>query len=678
MVCHPHDLQFHALAIRITNYGLTIWLPHHQDPKSVPIGARLWEDMVGVYRSRILDYMRDIQDGFARVGWTPESPTPRLKEISLVSARLELLALYVDVDNAHDISTLADFGSLVTRAYCLWRNYSSGTVARVLGKPQEAAGMPELIAAIGSLGRLARIFKALARATNLPGFDNLSIVPVTASPGKCNPEPRQDVPWSLEAALAALDLHPHPMSVAQIMGKAGTTTAGRGKGKKKSRSNKKPKGGKPHPLSFAELQVGFDNLQELSSEPHAEVQLVLAAATRGREEGGSMFSYMGCSKKCCLLCAKFLQEYQGLTTRGCHGKLYSTWTVPSLSLDADAVEKVAKAVEAAERAMKSALLSKAVAAPAHVKASGSARRLLSVSTTAPPRDCDDGAWAEWIAQGQLQAERIPASAAVAGLADDPEMADTPKGGDLVSLLSSLGSTEAPAAGDAETGECEVCESDTSRRCSACGRGYFCGERCQAKMNYFHLRECSYRSITTADRLFSAMAADLRPTDVQTREDFGFSRCRHPKEECSLLCLYQGILRLSQPNEDIVGRLHQWQQGGTLAENIIQTFSRLPEERRGGYFPWFLRNRHVLDFSIPAPDDQTLARRMIETALEHGRRYLPAAERNQDESRLGMFYARLLGGSDWEEEEREDPRLPRTAAGSTAAAQKKTKTAGLSL
>ncbi|KLU89641.1 hypothetical protein MAPG_08612, partial [Magnaporthiopsis poae ATCC 64411] len=615
----------------------------YDDPRSGPVGAKLWEALVYAYRSRIIDYTRDVQEAFARIGWTPEPPTPRLVDTALRSARLELLGLYGAVGNTHDISTLADFGSLVIRAHYLRGGYSNGTVAKALGEPHEAAGMPELIAAIGSLGRLARVFGAFARATTLPGFDNLHMVPVTVNPFQCSPESQQDVPWSLEAAFAALDLQPHPMSVAQVMGKASATTAGRVKSKKPRSNKAKGKGGKPHPLSFAELQAGFDNLQGVSSEPHAEVQLALAAATWRQDEGGGMlFPYAGCSKKSCLLCATFLQEYQGLMTRGCHGKLYGTWTVPSLDLDADAVKNVVKAVEAVERAMKSALLSTAaVASPARGKASGSARRLLSTTTaTSPPRDCgDDRAWTEWIVQGQLQAKHVSASAAVASPAvdgpevaavvDDPEVADVREGDPI-----SLPSTELPATdGDGEIGECDFCERDTSRRCSACGRGYFCSERCQEKMDYFHLKECSYRDMTTADRLFGAMATDSLPTDVQTLEDFGFTRCRHPKEECSLFGLYHGLLSPSiqqdEDDNDVAGRLRQWQQSGTLAENIIRSFSRLPEGTRGGYFPWFLRNRHVFDFSVPAPDEQTRARRMLQAAVERGRRYLAAAEGDQD-------------------------------------------------
>ncbi len=63
------------------------------------------------------------------------------------------------------------------------------------------------------------------------------------------------------------------------------------------------------------------------------------------------------------------------------------------------------------------------------------------------------------------------------------------------------------------------------------------------MSLDHLAKCSARPITTADLLFDDVVKDQFPKDPQTREDFGFSRCSHPREESNILGLYRGLLLL---------------------------------------------------------------------------------------------------------------------------------------
>lgn len=47
-------------------------------------------------------------------------------------------------------------------------------------------------------------------------------------------------------------------------------------------------------------------------------------------------------------------------------------------------------------------------------------------------------------------------------------------------------------------------------------------------------------------------------------------------------------------------LHQWRLEGTLVQNIKTAFQKLPEQSRGGYYAWFLKNEYVLNTSLPAP------------------------------------------------------------------------------
>ena len=43
-----------------------------------------------------------------------------------------------------------------------------------------------------------------------------------------------------------------------------------------------------------------------------------------------LFPYLGCIKLSCFMCNRFIQSDGRFTTRGCHGRLFKSWTVPNL------------------------------------------------------------------------------------------------------------------------------------------------------------------------------------------------------------------------------------------------------------------------------------------------------------------------------------------------------------
>src|SRR6266496_334317 len=142
------------------------------------------------------------------------------------------------------------------------------------------------------------------------------------------------------------------------------------------------------------------------------------------------------------------------------------------------------------------------------------------------------------------------------------------------------------------GECYICESKTARRCSICQRGWFCREFCQSKMGTRHKFMCAIRRpLNSADYLYLALLEDVWPDDPQTLDDFGFRGLHSGADRSKLLGLFKGLELLEIPSQEV----HQWQSERTLEENIIRVFSQLPESSRGGYFPWFLQNRHRLNF-----------------------------------------------------------------------------------
>jgi hypothetical protein len=111
------------------------------------------------------------------------------------------------------------------------------------------------------------------------------------------------------------------------------------------------------------------------------------------------------------------------------------------------------------------------------------------------------------------------------------------------------------------------------------------------MSFNHLTLCSARSITTADKLWHYAVGDRIPQDSETREHFGFTRCRGWRDESQLLGLYQGLIR-------VLGiqaiQLNEWRERDILVSKIIEAFSELAENDRETYFSWFLRNQHILN------------------------------------------------------------------------------------
>jgi hypothetical protein len=105
--------------------------------------------------------------------------------------------------------------------------------------------------------------------------------------------------------------------------------------------------------------------------------------------------------------------------------------------------------------------------------------------------------------------------------------------------------------------------------------------------------CTGRPLTTADYLERAVLDDSFPDDPQTMEDYGFSRCETWQQKSHLLGLYNGLL-INIGHCVSSQELDQWRKNGKLTENIINKYMEIPERSRGGYFPWFLKNKHLLD------------------------------------------------------------------------------------
>ena len=75
-----------------------------------------------------------------------------------------------------------------------------------------------------------------------------------------------------------------------------------------------------------------------------------------RSSTSGLFPYFGCSKLSCFMCNRFIQSYGRFTTRGCHGRLFKPWTVPSVDrLLPGQADRTAKALILVQKEVKKKL-----------------------------------------------------------------------------------------------------------------------------------------------------------------------------------------------------------------------------------------------------------------------------------------------------------------------------------
>lgn len=69
----------------------------------------------------------------------------------------------------------------------------------------------------------------------------------------------------------------------------------------------------------------------------------------------------------------------------------------------------------------------------------------------------------------------------------------------------------------------------------------------------------------------------------------------------LFGLYQWLIRHNDVEPKV---MHRWRVKGRLVEEIKAVYEKLPEQTRGSYYPWFLRNQWVIDRKLPPPTVHT--------------------------------------------------------------------------
>jgi hypothetical protein len=145
-------------------------------------------------------------------------------------------------------------------------------------------------------------------------------------------------------------------------------------------------------------------------------------------------------------------------------------------------------------------------------------------------------------------------------------------------------------------ECDYCDKEKSglSMCSGCHKAWYCGPECQKAHWKNHRLRCLHPSkLTSADRLAIAANRDFLPNehDTQVLRDYGFARVQVARSENWLLGLFQGMITYGEVDPRII---HRQRLAGTLIEYIKNHYESIPINARGAYYPWFLKNQHLLD------------------------------------------------------------------------------------
>ena len=120
----------------------------------------------------------------------------------------------------------------------------------------------------------------------------------------------------------------------------------------------------------------------------------------------------------------------------------------------------------------------------------------------------------------------------------------------------------------------------------------------------------------------SLTEDLMPQDEAVLEDFGFHNALSGKDKTSLLGLYQGLYLSGKFSaEDI----HEWRVRGILIDKIKEFYYSIAENCRGQYFPWFLKNLHVLQRPMSKDEAQ---QELIATFYDKARPYLDIEDRKK--------------------------------------------------
>lgn len=412
-------------------------------------------------------------------------------------------------------------------------------------------------------------------------------------------------------------------------------------------------------ISLKNAVRDFASLQNQSAYIHAEVQLLFFLAGNQISDA---FPFLGGSKRCCFLCAAFIKVYRNIQTRGSHGHLYSKWIIPQIGiLPEEEAARMSSSLDIMYQGLRRQLLcplsksmthlaESSVGLPASIDQNFDETSRLNPIVAQYMRERENQSshqrWVDALQSfnsnaSQTNGKKDPEEdGAEDGEGDDEENGETSNMNGLsMSRSSAFTSLDNPnlfidtseesvhkeSTGAIKGEECRGgCSRLTTRKCSRCGSGWYCSSQCESHdVSSSHRFTCSLgRPLHSADYLYQDIIDDVIPEDPQVIEHFGFHRFPHARDKAKLGGLYKGLFYLDVSADE----LDSWRSEGTLVENIIRTFSKIPEGHRGGYFPWFLEHQYCLDGSKTR--EEALGD-LTSTFYDEARLYLEPDDQNKE-------------------------------------------------
>ena len=282
--------------------------------------------MVLYHRNRIehtyIPNLRASFKAYDAVGTRNDTDTP--ENCSVSDATLSVLRNLLFDYNINDVNTLEKHKRLVIASYNLRRTRNIEEV--LYSSPSATSKSKSLWWDICLLARLRIAFQTFKDiALTLPNFEQVTIILALRLIAPANPPQR---PLNLKQTFGILQLDLGPATTKAVLG---------------------------HNWTVAKIEREFAKRQNQKPNVHAEVQMLMSLNTNGLSTSG-LFPYFGCSKLSCFMCNRFIQSYGRFTTRGCHGRLFKPWTVPSLArLLPGEADRTAKALMSVQKEVKKKL-----------------------------------------------------------------------------------------------------------------------------------------------------------------------------------------------------------------------------------------------------------------------------------------------------------------------------------
>jgi OTT_1508-like deaminase len=260
----------------------------------------LWEEMVLYHQNRIENsYIPNLRASFKTYDAIHMKNDIRIPENEAVSdATLSVLRNLLFDRNINFTSTLEKHTRLIIASYHLRQ---TKTIEEVLySSPSATSGSKRLWMDICLLARLQVAFQKFKEiALKLPSFEHVTIVLVPRPLAPANPSQR---PLNLKQTFGILHLNMGPATTKAVLG---------------------------HNWTVSKIEREFAQRQKQKPNIHAEVQMLMFLNT-DKSSASGVFPYFGCSKLSCFMCDRFIRSHGQFTTRGCHGRLFKPWTLPSM------------------------------------------------------------------------------------------------------------------------------------------------------------------------------------------------------------------------------------------------------------------------------------------------------------------------------------------------------------